>query len=102
MSDGIDVEQKRREEARWRILRILDAGRPIGVSEHIVWRALTDIKLPFSMNDVRREMEYLRERGLITIEGEDSDTWFGKLTRDGIDLVEYTVPIEPGIARPRR
>jgi hypothetical protein len=102
MSDGIDIEQKRREEARWRILRILDAGRPMVVSEQIVWRVLTDIHIPFSINDVRREMTYLRDRALIAIEGEDTDIWYGKLTWHGIDVVEYTVPTEPGIARPRR
>ena len=32
MSGGLDIEQKQREEARWRILRVLDAGRPIAVS----------------------------------------------------------------------
>jgi hypothetical protein len=102
MSDGIDIDQKRREEARWRILRILDAGRPIAVSEQIVWRVLTDIHIPFSINDVRREMTYLCDRGLIEIEGQDTDIWFGKLTWHGIDVVEYTVKAEPGIARPRR
>ena len=40
-------------------MRILDAGRPIAVSEQIVWRVLTDLKIPFSLNDVRREMQYL-------------------------------------------
>jgi len=103
MSDGIDLEQKRKEEARWRIMRILDAGRPIAVSEQIVWRVLTDLKIPFSLNDVRREMQYLRERNLISIEQpEDADIWFGKLTWHGIDIVEYTQPCEAGIARPRR
>ena len=27
MTDGIDLEQKQREEARWRIMRVIDAGR---------------------------------------------------------------------------
>jgi hypothetical protein len=102
MSNGIDIEQRQKEEARWRILRVLDAGRPIAVSEQIVWRVLNDIKIPFSLMAVRRELEYLCERDLITIEGEDSETWFGKLTRTGIDIVEYTIPCEPGIARPRK
>lgn len=102
MADGIDLDQKRREEARWRIMRIIDSGRPIAVSEQIIWRVLSDIKIPFSLNDVRREMEYLHERSLLTIEGMDTDIWFGKLTREGIDVVEYTVPCEPGIARPRK
>lgn len=51
---GIDLEQKQREEARWRILRVLDAGRPIAVSENIVWRVLNDVRLPIGMTGVRR------------------------------------------------
>lgn len=102
MPDTLDIVQKRKEDARWRILRILDSGRPIAVSELIIWRVLTDVHIPFSLNDVRREMDYLQDRKLIVIEGVDSDIWFGKLTHDGIDVVEYTVPVEPGIARPRK
>jgi hypothetical protein len=44
MSEGMDLEQRQREEARWRILRVVDAGRPIAVSEQIVWRVLSDIQ----------------------------------------------------------
>jgi hypothetical protein len=36
MVDAIDLEQKQREEARWRILRVVDAGRPSVVSEQII------------------------------------------------------------------
>src|SRR5258708_33392494 len=43
--ETMDLEQKQREDARWRILRVLDAGRPIPVSENIVWRVLHDIRL---------------------------------------------------------
>jgi DNA-binding transcriptional ArsR family regulator len=70
MSDGIDLEQKKREEARWRILRVIDAGRPIAVSEQIIWRVLLDIKLGLSLNAVRRELAYLRDHGLVELEGE--------------------------------
>ena len=63
MSDGLDLEQRQREEARWRILRVVDAGRPIAVSEQIVWRVLTDIKLSLSLNQLRRELAYLRDLG---------------------------------------
>src|ERR1700683_2283464 len=104
MSEAMDLEQRQREEARWRILRVIDAGRPIPVSEQILWRVLTDLKSGFSLNDVRREMQYRRDRNLITItiEEEGTDIWFGALTWHGIDIVEYTKPCEPGIARPRR
>jgi DNA-binding transcriptional ArsR family regulator len=79
MPDGIDLEQKNREEARWRMLRVVDAGRPIAVSEQIIWRVLADIKLALSLNTVRRELAYLRDLGLLELEGEGTETWFAKL-----------------------
>ncbi len=102
MPDAIDLEQKRREEARWRMLRVVDAGRPIAVSEQIIWRVLADIKLALSLNSVRRELAYLRDLGLLELDGEDSETWFAKLTASGVDVVEYNFPAPAGVARPRK
>jgi hypothetical protein len=102
MTDGIDLEQKQREEARWRIMRVVDAGRPIAVSEQIVWRVLVDIRLPFSLNAVRRELSYLRDLGMLEIEGEEGETWFARLTAHGVDVVEYNQAAPAGIARPRK
>jgi hypothetical protein len=102
MSDGLDLEQRQREEARWRILRVVDAGRPIAVSEQIVWRVLTDIKITLSLNQLRRELSYLHDLGLIEVEGEDCDIWFARLTAQGVDVVEYTVKAPAGVARPRK
>ena len=102
MPDAIDLEQKNREEARWRMLRVVDAGRPIAVSEQIVWRVLADIKLSLSLNTVRRELSYLRDLGLVELEGEDAETWFAKLTANGVDVVEYNFPSPAGVARPRK
>jgi DNA-binding transcriptional ArsR family regulator len=99
--ETMDLEQKQREDARWRILRVLDAGRPIPVSENIVWRVLHDIRLPMSVSTVRREIDYLRDLGLVDVEGEDTETWFAKLTAQGVDVVEYTIPAPAGVARPR-
>jgi DNA-binding transcriptional ArsR family regulator len=100
--DTMDLEQKQREDARWRILRVLDAGRPIAVSENIVWRVLHDIRLPMSISTVRREIDYLRDLGLAEVEGEDTETWFSKLTARGVDVVEYTIAAPAGVARPRK
>lgn len=96
----IDLERAQREEARWRILRVLDIGRPHGLAETVIWRTLNDIELPITPQGVRRELNYLRGRGLVTITGEDAETLIAALTREGIDVVEYTVACQPGIARP--
>ena len=102
MPDAINLEQKNREEARWRMLRVVDAGRPIAVSEQIIWRVLADIKLSLSLNAVRRELAYLRDLGLLELESEETETWFAKLTANGVDVVEYNFPSPAGIARPRK
>jgi len=102
MPEGIDLEQKKREEARWRMMRVIDAGRPIAVSEQIIWRVLADIKLTPSLITVRRELAYLRDLGLLEIEGEGTETWFAKLTASGVDVVEYNHDSPAGIARPHK
>jgi hypothetical protein len=51
---------------------------------------------------MRRELSYLRDLGLVELEGEESDIWFAKLTAAGVDVVEYTVKSPAGIARPRK
>jgi hypothetical protein len=101
-SNGLDLEQKQREEARWRILRVLDAARPVAASENIIARVLSDVRLPLGIDGVRRELDYLRKLGLAELEGEDAGIWYGKLTARGVDVVEYTVEAPPGVARPRK
>ena|SRR5690348_8264558 len=102
MSEASDLLQRQREEARWRILRVVDAGRPVPVSEQIVWRVLADIKIAFSLNQLRRELAYLRDLRLVEIEGEGTETWFAKLTADGVDVVEYNAKSPAGVGRPRK
>src|SRR5438309_2060108 len=76
---GIDLQQKQREEARWRILRVLDAARPFGCSETIVWRILHDVKLPLTLMEVRRELAYLRDLVLLEIFDEATELWAARL-----------------------
>jgi hypothetical protein len=101
MADVINLDQRYREEARWRILRVVDAGRPIAVSEHVVWRVLNDLKIPFSLMQLRRELDYLSDLGLLAVEGQESENWFARLTAAGVDVVEYNAKAPSGIARPR-
>ena len=102
MSTPVNLEQYKREDARWHILRTIDAGRPNSVSEPLIGRVLHDIGYKMTPQELRRELDYLRDRKLITLQGEDSPTWLCDLTRYGVDIVEYTIQCEPGIARPAR
>ncbi len=102
MPGEIDFEKAQREEARWRILRGLDAGRPRPVSETILFRLLQDIQLPLTPQHLRRELDYLEDRGLVRLLGQNTPTWSAELTRHGVDVVEYTIECDPGIARPAK
>lgn len=102
MAGEIDLIRAQREEARWRILKTLDAGRPGTLSESVVLRVLQDIRLPVTVSGLRRELDYLEERELVKIHDRHEPTWTAELTRLGVDLVEYTVPCDPGIARPKK
>ncbi len=81
---------------------MLDAGRPIGLSETIVARLLADTQLDGSRDAVRRELDYLRDLGFVRIEVSDveDETWHARLTADGVAVVEYTMAAPAGIARP--
>ena len=95
----MEIEQLRREDARWKILRVIDAGRPVGVNEGILHRILSESRTPFSRSELRRELAHLRDLGLIEV-GETDGDWFAKATPAGVAVVEYTAPAPAGIARP--
>jgi len=99
---GFDLQKQIREQVRWLILATLDAGRPIGANEDMVLSAINAVPVQITRLELHKELDYLDTRGLISIEGkpDPSKKWFAKLTRDGIDVVEYTVECDPGIARP--
>jgi hypothetical protein len=98
----IDLEKARREELRWMILRALYAAQPIGTTEIIVMKAMEPVVPDVTLLEIRRELDYLSERNLATVSGTDGPVWFAKIGRYGIDIVEYTVPCHPGIARPKK
>lgn len=93
------IDKLQREEARWRILATLNAGRPTSVTETLLHRVCNDLQLPLSQLDIRRELDYLASRKLVSV-NKTQQVWLAELTYVGVDVVEYTVPCEPGIARP--
>ncbi|OFJ46426.1 hypothetical protein BA896_021990 [Janthinobacterium lividum] len=96
-----DLDKARRETNRWLILQCLDSARPLGAGESLLMSALTDVTQLTQM-ELRRELDYLQVRALVELSGIHSQQWHAKLTRHGVDVAEYTVDIEPGIARPQK
>lgn len=100
--DNLDLDKAHREQIRWRILKVLDAGRPTDVSESVILQVMHDSALPITPHGLRRELDYLEERKLIRVRGNNGPTWSAELTHLGIDVVEYTIDCHAGIGRPRK
>lgn len=98
----MDLDKTQRELTRWLILQTLNVARPYGASDQLLVAALNDARSRVTMHELRRELDYLEERALIEISGRGEPHWVAKLTRAGVDVVEYTIPCEPGIARPAK
>lgn len=98
----IDQAKVRRESMRWLILLTLNNARPIGAYEELVLVTLQAMYPDATDVEVRRELDYLSDRDLVGIKKEPSGRWFADLTRYGVDVAEYTVECDPGIARPAK
>lgn len=96
----LDEEKMRREFGRWVLLLTLYNGEPYGAWEEPLLSTLQGMYADATKNETRRQLEYLRERGLANIDKHFDGRWHCKLTRTGIDVMEYTVECDAGIARP--
>jgi hypothetical protein len=99
---SVDLEKARREGMRWLLLVALNAGRPIGAGEATLLSAIRGEYPDVTHLELRRELDYLADRKLVEISGKDAPSWHAELNRYGVDVVEYTLPCEPGIARPTK
>jgi hypothetical protein len=99
---SIDMEKARREQIRWIVLDALNHGRPYEVAEPLILSAIQGVPVQCTAMELRREIDYLEERGLIEVRKLEGASWLARLTRHGVDIVEYTINVEPGIARPKK
>jgi hypothetical protein len=98
----IDQAKHRREFGRWVVLLALYNARPIGAYEEVLLSIMRGMWPDATAHEVRLALDYLGDRKLIEVRKEPSGRWFADLNRYGVDVVEYTVPCEPGIARPEK
>jgi hypothetical protein len=103
MNNQVDMRRIRREAVRWTVLQTLDAARPIGANDQMMMSVLVEVQDNVTMHELHRELDYLSDRKLVEVDkGERLNQWRGKLTPQGIDVVEYTVDCPKGIARPAK
>ena len=96
----IDFDKNKREHVRWLVLLTLDHARPIGAGEGLILSTIHTVPVQLTAMELRREMDYLADKGLIELRGRDTAAWHAKLTAPGVDVVEYVVSSPAGIARP--
>lgn len=102
MIGAIDPAKARRESMRWAILLTLNNARPIGAHEALILSTIQSIYPDATQRELRCELDYLSDRSLVTLKIDPSGPWSADLTRLGVDVVEYTVDCQPGIARPAK
>lgn len=91
----------RREQIRWFLLVAANVSRPVGIYTEAMLPIIQATYPDATHREVRLQLDYLEERDLVKITRDSLDRWFVELSRYGIDVVEYTLPVEPGIARPQ-
>lgn len=97
-----DAAKIRRESMRWYLLLALYNGSPEAICEELLLQTMAGIWPDVTAIEVRRELDYLEARRLVALRKEASGRWWGDLTRYGVDIAEYTVDCDPGIARPKK
>ena len=95
-----DLVRLRRESMRWNIINTLNMMRPYQTHERQMLEIMQSIYVDATALEVRRELDYLADRLLVDLKKENYGVWFADLSRHGADVAEYTIPCEPGIARP--
>lgn len=99
---NLDPAKARRETLRWFILLTLNTSRPVDPHEAVVLSTIQGVLPDLTHHELRRELDYLADRSLVTLRKEPSGVWICGLTHFGVDVAEYAVDCHPGIARPEK
>lgn len=99
---NIDPAKVRRESLRWYIILTLNTSRPVDPHEVVVLSTIQGIFPDATSLELRRELDYLADRSLVTLNKQPVGVWICGLTHYGVDIAEYTIACNPGIARPEK
>lgn len=93
-------EKARREGMRWHLINTLNKARPYTSSEVFLLDVMRGIYPDATAIELRQQLDYLKDRRLLVLTKQPSGMWFADLNRLGVDIAEYTIECEAGIARP--
>lgn len=92
----------RREFLRWVLLLTMNISRPTPTQLRLLVQVAQGEYPDCTDLEVRRELQYLQERDLCHVATDPLGYVSATLSRHGVDVAEYTVAVEPGIARPAK
>ena len=95
-------EKARREGMRWHLINTLNKARPYTSSEVFLLDVMRGIYPDVTALELRQQLEYLQDRSLLNLTKQPSGMWFADLTHLGVDIAEYTIDCQAGIARPEK
>lgn len=95
-------EKARREGMRWHLINTLNKARPYTSSEVFLLDVMRGIYPDVTALELRQQLEYLQDRKLLDLTKQPSGMWFADLNRLGVDIAEYTIDCQAGIARPEK
>lgn len=95
-------EKARREGMRWHLINTLNKARPYTSSEVFLLDVMLGIYPNVTPLELRQQLEYLQDRKLLDLTKQPSGMWFADLNRLGVDIAEYTIDCQAGIARPEK
>jgi hypothetical protein len=95
-----DVARKRREFMRWLVLLAANINRPVHSTPPFLLQVIRAEYPDLTTLELRRELDYLESRKLLVIHSDPLNNIRVELTREGVDVAEYTVEVEAGIMRP--
>lgn len=98
--ESAQSDRERREFMRWVLLLAMNINRPTHSTLRFLQQVVRGEYADATEMQVRRELDYLESRDLVKVFTDPLGQVSADLTRYGIDIAEYTVPVEPGIARP--
>lgn len=101
MTLGLDLTKIRREAIRWHLLSAINLSRPNGIYTEPLVEIVRSVYPDATHQEVRVQLDYLKEREMVRITKDPMDRWSVDLARTGIDFVEYTIDAQPGISRPK-
>lgn len=87
---------------RWRVIAVLEAGRPYPVGETLIHQVADAADLQATQTEIRKALQYLSDKSFVELTAPRDGHWEARLLPAGVDYFEGNAEDDPGITRPPR